>query len=128
MAARITSCIDLACFPVDASARRAVATVGESGSWLWRLSPKKPGFAHLIVSISTYNLNTSVVLNEEVVDIGLRVLATPAYRREEQIRQRQRQIGGIIRPIKIITGIIIGIAAASAAITGGLVSVRAGLK
>jgi hypothetical protein len=59
------------------SARQAIIGLDTSRMWSWDLTPLRPGPTSVVITATTYEETTDIVLDEEIIPIGLKVEESP---------------------------------------------------
>lgn len=124
---QITTCGNLAC-QAQSDTRQAIVGKGTGASWEWRLTPRNPGPALVVIRASTYDGNSSTVLREEIVNIRLTTKASPALRHHRQAQHRSHEITATKNFIDTAAGLITTIGGAVVVVAGGITWVLARRK
>jgi hypothetical protein len=93
---------------------------GSSRSWKWRLIPKKPGPASLILVASTYDGRSQVVLRQEYIPIRMMVKTSAAFVNEQNSNNRWRYLRWGRVFIDTTAGLIVTVGGAAAVVASGL--------
>jgi hypothetical protein len=92
-------------------------SLGTSRSWSWDIEPEHSGQATVVITAATYDGRSSVVLNDEVIPIRFKVLATsPEFNNHHSRNWWER----IPRIVNSIAGLITVTGSAVAVVAGGI--------
>src|ERR1017187_6898698 len=70
------TCTNIYCQALS-SARQAIVGTDTSRSWSWNLTPLRPGPTSVIITASTYDGISSIVLNQEIIPVSVKVEKGP---------------------------------------------------
>jgi hypothetical protein len=116
---RISVCADLKCHPLNTSAKQAVAVEGSQRSWSWRLTPRLPGLASIVIVATIYDGETDATLSQEIIPIKIAVVPTHSFEGARSSRQLHEIFGSTLQ----IAGLVTAVGGALAVIVGAIASI-----
>jgi hypothetical protein len=100
------------------SAIQPVAGSGSSRTWEWRITPKTPGPASLLLDASTYGASTSTALVQVHIPIAMTVVNSSAFARAQTRRRRTHDIHEALSDIEGLAELLIAVGGAAAVVFG----------
>jgi hypothetical protein len=75
---QIVRCDNLRCGSESGQAQPVLAK-GQQARWWWTVTAGSPGAAQITLRADTYDQGSAQSLSEEIINVGVKVVATPAY-------------------------------------------------